>query len=102
MADDLIQRVRAHPKYRVLITERTRFGWLLAAILFAVYYGYVALIAFDKALMARPIGNGVMSLGIPIGFGVIVFTVLITGLYVWRANHRFDALAREILEDVGA
>ena len=39
------------------------------------------------------------TLGIPIGLGVIVFTVIITGLYVRRANTEFDAMTREILKD---
>ena len=34
-----------------------------------------------------------------IGFGVIVFTVLITGIYVRRANGEFDTLTKEILKD---
>ena len=39
------------------------------------------------------------TLGIPIGFGIIVFTILITGIYVRRANGEFDALTKEILKD---
>ena len=64
-----------------------------------VYYGYIGLIAFDKELLAKPLGAGVTTLGIPIGLGVIVFTVIITGLYVRRANTEFDAMTREILKD---
>jgi hypothetical protein len=30
---------------------------------------------------------------------VIVFTVLITGFYVQRANSRYDAMTREILKE---
>ena len=101
LGEDVYGRVRANPKYRELVARRTRFGWLLAAAMFVVYYGYVALIAFDKSLLARPVGGGVTSLGIPIGFGVIVFTVAITGLYVWRANTEFDRLTREIHEEAG-
>ena len=39
------------------------------------------------------------TLGIPIAFGVIVFTIAITGLYVRRANGEYDRLTAEILED---
>ena len=39
------------------------------------------------------------TLGIPIGLGVIAFTVIITGLYVRRANDEYDRLTAEILED---
>lgn len=65
-----------------------------------VYYGYIGLIAFNKPFLGQPIGEGVTSLGVPIGMAVIVFTVLITGVYVNRANSEYDALTAQILEDV--
>ena len=64
-----------------------------------VYYGYIALIAFDKEFLAKPLGAGVTTIGIPIGMAVIVFSIVITGLYVRRANSEFDALTREIIEE---
>jgi len=64
-----------------------------------VYFGYIALIAFNKPFLAQPIGNGVTTLGIPIGLGVILFTILITGIYVRRANGEYDRLTAEILEE---
>jgi len=41
-----------------------------------------------------------MSLGVPIGLGVIIFTVVITAIYVRRANGEFDELTVAILKDV--
>ncbi len=99
MASELVARVQANPKYRELKARRTRLAWILTALMLATYYGYVSLIAFDKDLLAAPIGGGVMSLGIPIGFGIIVFTVVITAVYVWRANAEFDALTKQIAEE---
>ena len=64
-----------------------------------VYYGYIALIAFDKSFLAQPMGAGVTSIGIPIAIGVIVFSVLITGFYVRRANGEYDKLTQDILKD---
>ena len=57
------------------------------------------LIAFDKEFLARRIGEGVTTLGIPIAIGLIVFTVLITAYYVWRANREFDRLTAEVLQE---
>jgi len=31
-----------------------------------------------------------MTLGIPVGLGIIVFTIILTGVYVRRANGEFD------------
>ena len=39
------------------------------------------------------------TIGIPIGFGVIIFTVIITGVYVRRANTEYDALTQRILKE---
>ncbi|MGM9491802.1 DUF485 domain-containing protein [Ideonella sp. YS5] len=96
-ASDITQRIRANPKYQELKRKRSTFGWLLTLCMFVVYYGYIALIAFNKEFLSQPIGAGVTTIGVPIGMGVIVFTILITGLYVRRANSEFDALTREIL-----
>jgi len=65
-----------------------------------VYYGYIGLIAFNKPFLAQRLGDGVMTLGVPLGMGVIVFTILITAIYVRRANSEFDDLTAAILKDV--
>ena len=100
MRDPVIDKIQSHPKYHELRKARDGFGWLLSVLMLVVYYGYIALIAFDKAFLAQPIGPGVTTVGIPLGMFVIVFTVVITGLYVQRANNTYDALTKEILEDV--
>jgi uncharacterized membrane protein (DUF485 family) len=97
--DPITERIRANPKYQELRRKRNTFGWSLALAMMVVYYGYIALIAFNKPFLSQPIGSGVTTLGVPIGMAVIVFTILITGLYVRRANGEFDALTRAILED---
>jgi uncharacterized membrane protein (DUF485 family) len=99
MTDPVVERIQRDPKYQKLTSTRNRFGWTLAILMLVVYYGYIALIAFDKEFLAKPMGAGVTTIGIPIGMAVIVFTVVITGIYVRRANSEYDALTREILKD---
>jgi len=100
MADPIVDKIQSHPKYLELKSKRNSFGWLLTILMMVVYYGYIALIAFDKPFLAQRIGAGVTSLGVPIGLGVIIFTVLITAIYVRRANSEFDDLTADILKDV--
>ncbi len=100
MTDPVIEKIQKHPKYLELRTKRSSFGWVLTLLMMIVYFGYIALIAFNKPFLAQPIGAGVTSLGIPIGMGVIVFTVVITAFYVRRANSEFDDLTNDILKDV--
>ena len=101
MEDDLVRRITANPKYQKLLAKRTSYGWILTIIMMIVYYGYTAVIAFDKELLAVRLGEGVMTAGIPVGLGVIAFTIIITGIYVRRANSEFDALTEEIVKESG-
>lgn len=96
MAAPLAERIEADPNYQLLRTTRSRFGWSLTIAMMVVYYGFILLIAFRKDLLAAPIGGGVTTWGIPIGFGVIVFTIAITAIYVRRANSEFDELTEKV------
>jgi uncharacterized membrane protein (DUF485 family) len=96
METPLADRIVADPNYQLLKSKRSRFGWTLTLAMMIVYYGFILLIAFKKDLLAVRIGDGVMTWGIPIGFGVIVFTIVITALYVKRANSEFDELSEEV------
>ena len=64
------------------------------------YYGFILLVAYDKEFLAVKIGEGyTMSIGIPIGVGVIALTILITWIYVRRANSEFDDTNAEIVAE---
>ena len=99
MSDPVVDKIQANPKYQALKSKRTTLGVVLTILMLVVYYGFIALIAFDKPFLGQPIGDGVTSLGIPLGMAIIVFTVVITGIYVRRANSEFDQLTRDILKD---
>jgi len=92
----LAQRIDRDPNYQKLRSSRNRLGWTLTVLMMIVYYGFIVLIAFDKEFLAARIGDGVTTIGIPVGFGVIVFTIVITAYYVRRANAEYDALTDAI------
>ena len=56
--------------------------------------------AFNKEFLAQRLDDGVMTIGIPLGFGVIVFTVVITAIHVRRANTTYDDLSDAISKAV--
>ena len=101
MIDPMIEKIRNNPKYEQLRSKRLGFGVFLTILMLIVYYGYIALIAFNKPFLSLTIGSGVTTIGIPIGMGVIVFTDIITGIYVRRANREYDALTAELLKEAG-
>lgn len=96
MDQHLVQRIESNPHYIQLVRDRTRFGWLLTLAMLLVYYGFILLIAFNKELLSIPLGGGATTSGIPVGLFVIVFTVVVTGIYVRHANGRYDELTAAI------
>jgi uncharacterized membrane protein (DUF485 family) len=100
MQDDLVRSISAHPDYIALRSKRGTFGWTLAVLMLIAYYGFILLVAFKKDFLAQRLGDGVMTVGMPIGLGVILFTVLITVIYVRRANREYDALTENIRKAV--
>ena len=99
---DSYAQIRDNPKFKSLIAKRNSYAFMMTALMMIVYYGYILLIAFNKEWLATKIGVGyVTSIGIPMGLGVIVFTIFITVIYVRRANTEFDAEAAQVLKEAG-
>jgi uncharacterized membrane protein (DUF485 family) len=98
MKADVVDRVRANPKFAELIRKRNRYSWTLAVLMLVIYYGFIAVVAFAKPLLAIKIGATV-TLGFPVGIAVILSAIIITGLYVLRANGEYDLLTRQIVEE---
>jgi uncharacterized membrane protein (DUF485 family) len=99
--DNSLVELAKDERYIRLLRRRSRFAWTLTAIMFAIYFGYILLIAFRRDLLAQPIGSGVTSLGIPVGIGVILAGIVLTGIYVRRANREFDPLLAALRKQYG-
>ncbi len=92
--------ISENPKFQKLVRSRSRFAWTLSWIMLLIYQGFILLVAFGKGFLSEPIGDGVITMGIPIGLGVIISAFLLTGIYVWVANSRFDEMNRELIKEV--
>ncbi len=100
MKDDIAERIAANPKYQKLKSTRSSYSIVMTILVMVVYYGYILLVAFNKEFLASKLSAGmVTSIGIPMGVGVIVITILLTNIYVRRANSEFDDLTEEIVKE---
>jgi uncharacterized membrane protein (DUF485 family) len=96
--DTLTERVKADPLFHELVRRRARLAWSLTAAMIVIYFGFVLTVAFHKELLAESLFGGVMTIGIPVGIGVILSAFVLTGIYVSRANTAFDDLTKGIVE----
>ncbi|MBR0661953.1 DUF485 domain-containing protein [Neoroseomonas oryzicola] len=100
MTDDVHLRVLRSPQFQELVRRRAGFAWTLSIIMLVIYFGFIALVAFAKPLLATKVGGGVTSLGIVLGLVVIVSAFLLTGIYVRRANGEFDEMTESLKKEV--
>lgn len=73
-----------------LVRKRWGVSLTLTAAMLAVYYGFIAVLAFRPDLFATRL-DGRLTIGIPVGLAVIVVSWLATGIYVHWANAEYDA-----------
>jgi uncharacterized membrane protein (DUF485 family) len=92
--------IMANPKFQALVRQRSRLGWTLAVAMCAVYFGLIALVAFDKPFVAGKVGDGPASVGILLGICVILIAAGLVGFYVVVANSRFDKMAAELDREI--
>ena len=91
------EKIEQDPNYQELVRRRSSLGWTLSLIMLIIYFGFILLVAYAPKLLGMPLGTGVMTIGIPIGLFVIVSAFLLTGIYVSKANSKYDPLIRKIV-----
>jgi len=87
-------RAASSERLRHLAAARWRVALALTFAMMAVYFGFILLVAFDKALLARALAPG-LSIGILLGVVVIATAWVLIAVYVMWANRHYDqAIAR--------
>ncbi|HET8540832.1 MAG TPA: cation/acetate symporter ActP [Anaeromyxobacter sp.] len=100
MSSAVYERIRANPKFHELEKRRGRFAWILSAIVLFFFYGYILMVAFTPATLARPVSEGAaLTVGIAFELSMFVGFWVLVALYVRRANAEFDQLTQEIVRD---
>ncbi len=98
LSSDLVRKVQNDPNFIELETKRRSLGWSLSILMLVIYYGYIAMLAFAKPFLSMNF-VGVLSLAFPIGMFVLLSAIVITAIYVNRANGEFDDLTKKIVEN---
>lgn len=84
-------------RLRELDRARWRMALGLTGAMIVLYFGFIALVAFGRALLAVQLVPG-LSLGIVLGAFVIVASWILTWVYVRWANQVYDPEVRALLE----
>ena len=97
--DSATDQLLKSSEFKQLVVRRWRVSLVLTILLFVVYYGYIILVASNKALLARRIGENT-TLAIPMGAAVIIAAWVLTAFYVIWANRQYDPHVKQLRERV--
>ncbi len=94
-----VQEIVNSESFKKLVSKRLSFSLTLTVIMLAVYFGFILVVAFYKEILAVKIGEHI-TLGLPIGIGIILFAWILTGVYIRWANKSYDKSVRELRNKV--
>ncbi len=87
------------PAFKKLVKNRWNISLTFTFIMLFVYIGFLLVVAYNKEALKMPMGES-LNLAIVVGLGVIIFSWLITGVYVYWANNYYDAAVKEIKKEL--
>ncbi len=86
--------------FKNLRGQKNVISLILTILELLLYFGFVALIAFNKPFLASKL-SGAITVGIPIAVGTIFFSWVLTGIYIRWANKKYDVLVEKVKEKIG-
>ena len=81
------------------VARRWRIAIVLTAVMAAVYFGFILLVAFAKDTAGTLLADDRVSVGIVLGALVIVLAPVLTTIYVRWANRHYDPEIASIREN---
>ncbi len=87
------------PQFKAIVKRKWIIFLILTCIMVVIYFGFILLIAFDKPYLAKPIGKNI-TLGLPIGIGILIFAWVLTGVYTYWANNIYDKQINELKKKI--
>jgi uncharacterized membrane protein (DUF485 family) len=87
-------------EFKSLSKQKDTVSLILTLLELFIYFGFISLIAFNKPFLASKI-SGDITVGIPIGIGVIVLSWILTGIYVNWANKKYDPMVENVKNKIG-
>jgi uncharacterized membrane protein (DUF485 family) len=100
ISGDQIKAVLGHPRFAELTAIRSAVRWWFSTLTVLSFFGFVLMISFARPTLAMKVGGGLMPLGFYLTFGMGLFVVGLTGVYVYVANRLFGRLTDSLVKEL--
>ena len=97
MSSKSVHQILDDPEFQELASQKNSVSLTLTLIELVLYFGFIALIAYNKPFLAQKIAEGsAITIGIPIAVGVIILSWVLTGIYIFWANNVYDEMVKRV------
>ncbi|MBF0559878.1 MAG: DUF485 domain-containing protein [Nitrospirae bacterium] len=96
----LTLEIKNDPDFIELKRQKSAISLILTVIELVLYFGFIGLIAYNKPFLCTQI-SGAINIGIPLAVGTIFLSWILTGIYIWWANAKYDVLVKKVKDKVG-
>lgn len=97
-----VHEILEDEEFKSLTARKDTISIILTILELVLYFGFIGLIAFNKPFLAQKLGGeGATTIGIPIAVGTILGSWVLTGIYIFWANSKYDEQVRNIKDRIG-
>lgn len=101
LSDANVQQVLNNPDFINMARKKASLSRLFTIITILMYFAYMITLGVNPELFATPVSSGsTTTWGIYLGLGVILVSILLTGIYVHKANGEFDVMTQKVVQDI--
>ena len=88
-------KIQETEEFKKFVLKKWTVSLILASIMLIAYFGFILTVAFNKEILATKLSTG-LTVGIPVGLGIIILAWVLTGIYVRWANNHYDKKVEEL------
>ena len=97
---DLYARIRKDPRFAELTAGRARANMTLLLLSMAGYLGLLLTVSLRPDILSASLSGGVATIAWPIGAAVVIFSWLLTLVYLRLAKGQAETIAK-IMKEAG-
>ncbi len=95
------KKILSNKNFHKLVSARRRVSWWFLLVLLGSYLAFGLMSVYSPSVLARPVfSDGVVPVGIVMGYAILALTFILTLVYVWLANSYFEPLERKIMAEL--
>ena len=101
MSKKTVTEILEDKDFKALSSQKDTISIILTILELVLYFGFIGLIAFNKPFLAQKLSEGsAITIGIPIAVLTIVGSWVLTGIYIFWANSKYDSEVKKVKDNI--